>query len=149
MPYPFGYAIFCDDIRSEIGEKKSYIGVYRNTMFIRGDFPFVVPKFAIEIFYIEEFSKHPKKVDVNVYLPGEDLNHPSLQRELVFGKNFQRVPRTPDVESDWKKILRTSTQFILAPLVLQKPGSIRIRVKRGNKDIRIGRLVIQREASDQ
>jgi len=42
-----GIAIFCDDIRLELGGKASYMGIYGQDMVIAGPKPALLPKFSI------------------------------------------------------------------------------------------------------
>jgi hypothetical protein len=42
-----GIAIFCDDIRLELGGKTSYMGIYAQDMVIAGPKPAILPKFSI------------------------------------------------------------------------------------------------------
>lgn len=49
MPEPTGIAIFCDDIREEVGGKTSYMGVYNGEMIIPTEAPTVLPKFCVSV----------------------------------------------------------------------------------------------------
>lgn len=51
----FEYAIVCDDIRQEIGNKLTFVGVYQDQIIVSG-FPFTFPKlcFFVQYAYIKE-----------------------------------------------------------------------------------------------
>ena len=73
-PEAYGYTIFCDDIRAEVGGKLTYVGSYSGTMLVHGSFPTIVPKLALGIVY----CRRP--------------THSSCQ--LRFGFSYQEMRRT-------------------------------------------------------
>jgi hypothetical protein len=50
---PFGYALFCDDIRREIGNKTSLLGLYSAAAFFEAEFPISIPKFCVVVNWIQ------------------------------------------------------------------------------------------------
>lgn len=40
---PFGHVIFCDDVREEVSNKFTLVGVYAGSIFVSGQSPFVLP----------------------------------------------------------------------------------------------------------
>ena len=148
MAYPYGYTIFCDDIRQEVGGKVSLVGVYRHVLFIRGDFPFTLPKFAMSIVYTELQSECPPKVELRVIFPGDDENNPTIAGEIGLPQTSAKTTSplqdlvVKDPDDDGFRINQGFAQIILSPLVLQKEGSIRVRVKRGDEIVRLGRLLV-------
>lgn len=67
------FCIFCDDIRQEIGNKLSYMGVYSTDMvFPPGalpDAPIAVPRFAISAWLICDINDIPKSASITVSVP--------------------------------------------------------------------------------
>lgn len=49
MRKPYGTSIFCDDIRYEVGNKHSFMGIYSGDMNIEAVPPFTLPKLAIAV----------------------------------------------------------------------------------------------------
>ncbi len=45
---PIAYTIFCDDLRQEVGNKVSYMGVYQGMMFVPA-FPVALPKLCAAV----------------------------------------------------------------------------------------------------
>ena len=42
----YGYALFCDDIRQEVGGKQTLVGLYTGGMSVQGKSPVVIPLFS-------------------------------------------------------------------------------------------------------
>src|SRR5215472_6476318 len=62
--YPIGKVIFCDDIRSEIGNKISLIGIYTNSIIIPAEvqFPVTLAKLGIAIFWYEPVDDYSDEI---------------------------------------------------------------------------------------
>lgn len=148
MEPAFGSAIFCDDIRYEEGGKQTLVGAYANAIFLHGDFPFVLPKFAIAIRYSERldvFGKH--RVQLKVFLPGAD--DPAIEGELPVvqaSKNLDQTPfLRPDLPAPEHAHLGFSIMF--APLTLAGEGEIRVEALRDGEMIRLGKLRVLKAGS--
>src|ERR1700675_16626 len=82
-PDIYGYTIFCDDIRQEIGGKFTYVGVYSGFMFIQPSFPVVLPKLCLAITFLQRREILIANVGIRVFLPGEtDDDNPSIQADF-------------------------------------------------------------------
>src|SRR5262249_34042823 len=84
LPTPeiYGYTIFCDDIRQEVGGKISFVGVYSDTIFIHGEFPVTLPKFAFVISLIQRREILERNIQVQIFLPGDDEDSPSISQQI-------------------------------------------------------------------
>jgi hypothetical protein len=67
----FGYSIFCDDIRNEIGGKLSFIGCYNTVMLANSDFSLLPPEFCAHLHLLTDVAQPFKSVIWRCYLPGE------------------------------------------------------------------------------
>src|SRR5262249_39756655 len=81
-PEAFGYTIFCDDIRIEVGGKLTYVGVYTGRMFVHGSFPVTVPKLALGITYMQRHDKLVWPITYWIFLPGDGEDKPSIIAEM-------------------------------------------------------------------
>src|SRR5689334_2514785 len=82
---PVGFTIFCDDIRQEIGNKESYIGVYAGAMLIHVAFPVTLQKFGFHVFIFEPVDTAIRRdfpIKISIYLPGDAEDQPSLSAEI-------------------------------------------------------------------
>jgi hypothetical protein len=126
---PFAMTIFCDDVRNEIGGKFSYVGIYTGGMEVP-TFPAALPKFAFVVSVIEprkmaEVRDEP--IQIKIYLPGE--TDPAINGSLApIKEEVYRAP-VPYIEEDpgANVIFTANAIFVVAPLVIQRPGRIRVR----------------------
>ena len=68
---PYGYTIFCDDVRLEASGKTSYMGIYRGKLILNAPLPALLPKFFLVIHYFERPDESTEPVNLHVYMPGE------------------------------------------------------------------------------
>ena len=140
-----GYVIFCDDIRHELQNKNSYMGVYRSELYAPEPFPYNLPKFAMSINYIED--REPPStgpVTVKIYLPGDSDGHPSIETDLpVEDARNQPIPPIFHNIPLSERRLGITFDLILAPLTLQREGEIKVRAYRGDEEIKLRTLVVQ------
>jgi hypothetical protein len=66
-------AIYCDDIRSELGGKVSLMGVYSGDMFFR-ELPGVLPKLCAHVLLRLPFSRPPKQqIRISLVMDGKAI----------------------------------------------------------------------------
>lgn len=139
----FGYSIFCDDLRMEVGGKLSYIGVYSNELFVHGEFPFTLPKFAISVHFVEPHFASEQPVTFKIFLPGDEMNSPSIEGELPMEHvRAEAALANPDREAG--KVVRLRADVILSPLVFQTAGTLKVRAYRGQEEFKLGSLKVEK-----
>jgi hypothetical protein len=132
-----GYAIFCDDIRQEVGGKTSYIGVYQDNLIVNAEFPIVLPKFGISIviFFTPTKARQALEVPFKIFFPGDDPT-PSLEGQIPIADNTNAL-----MPSDYvRPVSRATANVILAPLQLKNPGLIRVEAYLDRVTIDLGTL---------
>ena len=63
---PYGYTIFCDDFRQEIGGKLSYMGIYRGKLILNKPLPASLLKLCLAIHYFERPDESTEPVNLHV-----------------------------------------------------------------------------------
>lgn len=97
--------IYCDDIRQEVGNKNSYMGVYAGDLFVEA-FPVTLPKFCIQ---------------ANVYMPAakpaEQLRLRVMQEDrcLIDTGFLEAPPILNEKPVDVEEMLGANCAFMLAP----------------------------------
>jgi hypothetical protein len=138
----FGYTIFCDDIRNEVGGKLSFIGCYNAVMFVTSPFPLVLPKLCAHLHVLTDVIEPFKSVVARCYLPGEDepviedrIETPDPAEQLELVAKAERQPKEP-------RYIAVSASLILSPAHIQEPGLIRIRaiVDGASEEMKLGSL---------
>ena len=144
MKPPFGHTIFCDDIRYEEGGKQSLIGIYRHSLFFHGEFPLVLPKLVLSIYYFEPADDCADSIDLNVYFPGDDQEKPT------FSANIQITPdKMPQIGGERSKppkdmdtVITMQPVFELAQVAFKEEGFMKVRAVRRGEIIKLSSLYI-------
>lgn len=97
---PYGYSIFCDDIREEARGKVSFMGIYSGNMILYAAPPVSLPKLMVAVNYFERPGESDAPVEVRVYLPGDSADAPTVRVPLPVEELRASgvVPRDPDVD---------------------------------------------------
>lgn len=144
-PDVYGYTIFCDDIRVEVGGKLTYVGAYQGTMAVQGTFPFVLPKFAMHFVYMQRRPNVLPPTKVIVVTPGNTEDNPAFVISLEEADALQAMSAAEVVAgpiSNDAAYAMMGGPLTLTNLVISEPGSIKVRVARGDEFIRLGGLRI-------
>jgi|SRR5262249_50572451 len=144
-PEAFGYTIFCDDIRIEIGGKLTYVGVYQGgTMLVPGSFPATVPKLALGIVYKQRHDKVVLPFTLWIFLPGDADDKPSIIAEMPEDAARAAIEEAKaTAEKMTTEVFATlNSQFAITPLHIAQPGLLKVRAVRGDQLIGLGSLNI-------
>jgi hypothetical protein len=139
---PYGYTIFCDDLRQETNGKFIYIGVYTSDIIIFGNPPILLPTFVAAITYRERPGESDVPVKIKMFLPGVDDAAAELDLSVA-------AMRSAQFSSETKGEDRMHSAFVsirTSPLLLRQGGLIKIRAYRGEDEIRLGALEVKFQA---
>lgn len=138
---PFGYTIFCDDIRVENSGKLMFIGTYSGMMFVRSPLPVALSKIAMQVNYCERPNESSEPVELRVYLPDSPENEPHIRVPLPIEEMRSRPLLEPSPGSEqW---LTAIAHIEISPLQLNTEGLIKVRAYRGDLEVRLGSLRVQ------
>jgi hypothetical protein len=139
----YGNTVFCDDIRQEMGRKYSFIGVYTEKMLIHGDFPCLLPRFAMFATCIQQHRSMRAIDKFVVFLPGQEEDVPPAV-ELPYPQDVMQTNLDLARKSDMPfGAITVLAHIVLSPLILAVPGRIRVRAVRGDEMIRCGTLPVE------
>ena len=142
---PYGYTIFCDDIRQEMGGKVSHMGIYGGKLIVNSPLPVTLPKLALAVHYFERPSESTESVTLQIYMPGEA--DPITKVELPVIEARAQAPPQDTPESD--PLIGVIGLIMVTPFEPKSEGLIRVRAYRGDLEIRLGTLsVVSRPAED-
>jgi hypothetical protein len=134
----FGYTIFCDDIRQEINNKISYMGIYQDEIIVPS-IPFVMKNFCMIIKYVQSRNIEKKPLKVMVYFP-DDEEKPHWEVSIPFDQIDVPIQNNIDRE-DSRIQIEIPVQF--SSLILTKTGRIKIRLNRGDSEIlKLGSIMV-------
>jgi hypothetical protein len=127
----FSHCLFCDDIRFEIGNKLSLMGVYNADLIIPDKFPALLPKLGIVVYLMSDIDDPPEKITTTVVLPD--------------GNEFLRfdLPRSNSVQNlEGATKLVMSQTIPISPLPIPCQGMLEVWVETEKGKTRAGRLKI-------
>lgn len=139
-PTPYGYTIFCDDVRAEVLNKHSYMGIYPGQLVVGSPIPTALPKLCLVIYYFERPGESDEPVHFTIHVPGDDPATPTARLEIPTAE-FRITPLANDPEAD-DPLLAFTAILTLAPLEVKQAGRLKIRAQRGDLEIRLGSLLI-------
>ncbi|HYE70110.1 MAG TPA: hypothetical protein VD932_01130 [Aquabacterium sp.] len=130
------YCLFCDDIRTELGGKLSFMGLYGAELILNIPFPAILPKLGVIIGMIHKIGDQPKFIKVKIYGP--------VTGEEVAQFDINDIPPQPIEEGMTKGHLRLT--FQLVPFAIPQAGSVEVFVETERDSVRAGRLKISTKA---
>lgn len=142
---PYGYVIFCDDIREEKGAKNSYMGMYNGTLFVPA-FPVVIPRLALGVHYNERPGESDEPVKLKIIMSWDEGN--PLEVDLPI-EQMRSQPRPDYVDASDDPLVGFLANFQIANLIVPTAGRIRVRAFRGENEYRLGSLHIVPQPEEQ
>jgi hypothetical protein len=139
---PYGYTIFCDDLRQEANGKLIYIGVYTADMIIYGAPPMLLPTFVAATTYRERPGESDAPVKIKMFLPGNDDAAVELDLPVASMRSAQFTHETAGEDRMHSVLIPIRT----VPLMVRQGGLIKIRAYRGDDEIRLGALTVKFQA---
>jgi hypothetical protein len=138
MMQRYGYSVFCDDIRNEVGGKLSFIGCYNAVMFVEPRFPFVLSKFCAHVHLVSPASQPYRSIVVRCYAPGQE--EPILEEPIAAPAPLDQMKLVAELEPAHAapRLIVAATSLIFSPLRIEAPGLISIRAVVDGADGELG-----------
>lgn len=140
MPGPrFAHCLFCDDIRVEVGNKQSLMGIYIGDIVLSGipqGAPLQLPKFAICVWLFSDWGDYPEYVEIRVYTPPGKTEVLKMRTP-----RDQMAPPTPIFDDPARLALYVPLQF--ANFVFMDEGEIEVVVETEQGALKAGRLRVR------
>lgn len=122
--------IYCDDIRHEVSNKLSFVGVYTGDL-LAPQFPYTVPKLCLYISVLTPAEKPFQRLKLRVFKDEESLLEAEGPKELT------AVPeRGPDTGNPQERLFAAHFELHAANLLLAAPCNIRVRVETESEELR-------------
>lgn len=141
-PDCFGYSLFCDDIRQEIGGKISLIGIYSGKMFISTPLPTNLPKFGMILSLCrtpQHITAHPGNVTLTVRFPSDPEDKPSIVAEIP----YDQLKAIADQIEEPHTHAKLDAVLLTAPLPITAFGTLIATATLPDGDtVKLGSLII-------
>ena len=138
-PTRWGFSIFCEDIREEVGEKFSWMGIFRKEITVPEDFPVFIKNFAIIIKYYEIVDLYKNDLIFRIY--GTDdvvIAEQKIMRDSIVSWSLEPGSVAPD-----ENLIGFELPFIFSPMVVSKAGSLKVRVYDGVEEVKLGSIRVR------
>lgn len=138
----YAFCLFCDDVRAEVGNKLSYMGVYNKDILFPPlrpgtplEVPVVLPKFVIVAWLISDINDRPERVKVRAYIPPGRTE--LATSEAVVADLFNPDNLLPGSQ-------KYSIQVLLPSMNVPIPcsGFIEVTVEADGEELRAGRIQV-------
>jgi hypothetical protein len=141
MPNPrTAFCLFCDDIRIEVGNKPSFMGIYGAEIVFPSDIPpeapIVLPKFAIIPWLFCDMDDKPQRLTIHVYGPPGKTE--IFRQEIAIGQIGQ-----PAVVFDDSTRVTFGATLPITGMPIACEGIIEVAFETERETIRAGRLRIR------
>lgn len=119
--------IYCDDIREEVGNKVSYMGIYSKDLFVPTS-PIVLPKLCIAVKVVTDMADPFKELEVRV-LKGDD------EVELL---STGLIPGPPEdwTSEDNSTFMIAQMAFMLSPYQIDGETILRVRARTEREELK-------------
>lgn len=145
----WGFVLFGDDMRVEVGGKISLMGMYQADMFFpeKMPLPIIVPKLVLMIMYFEIHGSLREDLTFKVTYGAENTvvaELPVSRKDIDAGQEQVRAQRaSTDPIEDSERILSLRMPVVLSPFGVNRLGRLRIRAHYGDgKILKLGSIAI-------
>jgi hypothetical protein len=140
MNEAYGNTLFCEDIRQEVMNKLSLIGVLGHEIIFLAPFPQTLPKLGFHMDVRFPVEKPVNDVRLLIYFPGDAEDAPTINQVLPWksGEPSTEPLPFPDAARSFAFI----QHFVLSSVLIKQEGYIRVRIVHDEKRIRIGALKV-------
>ncbi|SRR6266700_2659485 len=137
MPDPrVAHCVFCDDVRQEIGNKLSLMGVYVGELIVPMAPPVVMPKFAIVVWIITDIDDPVMRVTTSVRMPPDG--------QEVFKAEVGQATTIPSLLEGARKMIAHQI-LTFGNFLVPAPGMMEVMLETDTGPMRAGRLLIRFE----
>ena len=136
MASTFMHAIFCDDLRHEMGNKYSYMGVYAGAMFVPG-YPYTLPKLGVTFWLVDASEKPRSNVSFIVYLDDSEVG----RVDMLIDQPTEIKLAGDDDSSEKARMINGG--IIISPLLIERDCRLKARALLDGEEIKGGTLVIR------
>lgn len=126
------HCAFCDDVRLEVGNKMSLMGMYHGDMIVGGRPPLTLPKLVIVVWVLSDIGDPIQKMTTIV-------QGPPNQTEILRAEVDGILASPAHLFEDSKKLIAQQI-FTISPFIVTEAGVIDVLLETDRGSFRAGRL---------
>jgi hypothetical protein len=150
-PDAYGYTTFCDDIRVEVANKLTFVGIYTGQFVLYTDtLPTMIPKLAMSITYRQRHDRMVLPVQFQIFFPWEPETPMVVDPPSELARSTIQGAEALSERSGEVAFVTTTFNFGISPFTIMSPGILKIRAVRGDDLVRLGgmEIVVQPTSSN-
>lgn len=142
----WGFALFCDDVRAEVGGKLSIMGLYQTEMLFPESMrlPTFLPKLVVVIMYYEIRESIQEELTFKITYGDEGavLTEVPVSRKDILSGQIQNA--LPESAEDTERVLNVRLPVTFSPFRLEKMGRLRVRAHYSDgKVLKLGSMAMR------
>ncbi|MFZ1547157.1 MAG: hypothetical protein WAT12_08655 [Candidatus Nitrotoga sp.] len=118
------HTIYCDDVRLEVGNKQSLMGIYSGDLLV-SEFPVALPKLCIIVNLVTSIDKPLKELTIKVTKDNETLIEVPVTSEKL-SEPQSSIVQNGDMNNTDRRIALNFT-LTIAPFTIEKECILRVR----------------------
>lgn len=135
----FAHAIYSDDIRHEVGNKRSIVGIYSGTLFVPA-FPALLPKLCISVSVVTPSSKPFKSMKVRILVDDSVFaEYPVDEQQFI----QQQADSVVSEDPDRPRVNEIHLALQISPFPIEKAILLRTRIVTEEEELKAGGLSIE------
>ena len=150
----WGFTLFGDDVRVEVGGKISLMGLYQADMFFPNNikFPVALPRFCMLVMYYEIRGALEDDITFKVTFGTENtslVEIPVLRKDLNESIGDQTIPEDTAPE-DKERIFHSRFPIALSPFSIPGVGRLRVRAHYSDGSIlKLGSIAVRQTSVEE
>ncbi len=124
--------VYCDDIRNEVGNKKTHVGIYQAELVVPS-FPTMLPQLCLVISVQTPSDKKLEELNIKLLSDADVLLEVPVDSEQLLAA---QPNLSPSEDSDEKRGFAAFFEFKLAPFLVERPSTLRVRVMADGEELR-------------
>ena len=137
MTPAFLTTVFCDDVRNEIGNKLSFMGIYGPNILLN-EFPAVLPRFCVVMSLQLPAETQSDAVTFCLYKDDQEIG----RAEASISEARKTAPTVPDSDEERRLTIRFIAQ--MTSLQLDGPCRLKARAEVDGETIKGGSLIVEK-----
>ena len=129
------HVIYCDDVRNEVSNKTSLIGVYGADL-LASEIPMVMPKLALVITVAGDALDPIEKLSLAVLRDDERIAEISVKTEDIAQARHRYELKSETPLTDTKRMFTLNTVIAMAPFPIEKPFVLRVIATTEREELR-------------
>jgi hypothetical protein len=128
------HCLYCDDVRMELGNKMSLMGIYNADFLVVGTAPIIIPKLAVAVWVISDIDDRPTRLNFLVkWRDGVELAKLNIPNTSIYPVQHR------------EGATRVETGFFvnISPFSIERTGVVETTVETEKVTLIAGRLYVQ------